>query len=63
LLVNQATWSRGSSCDEISSKEEFAQADSGSGYDLEIALSGVSAKVEPLKLFSLAKDALKRRVT
>jgi len=44
-------------------KKEFAQADSGSGYDLEISLSVVSAKVEPHKLFSLAKDALKRRVT
>lgn len=25
----------------------------GSGYDLEIALGGVSAKVEPLQLFRL----------
>jgi len=28
-----------------------AQADPGLRYDLEIALSGVSAKVQPLKLF------------
>jgi len=31
--------------------------------DLEIALSVVSAKIQPHKLFSLAKGALKRRVT
>jgi hypothetical protein len=49
---------------ETSSWKEFAQADSGlPGYDLEIALSGVPAKVQPLKLFSRAKDAMKRRVT
>ena len=33
-----------------SSKKEFAQTDSGSGDDLEIALSVVSAKIQPLEL-------------
>lgn len=36
---------------------------SPSGDDPEIALSGVSAKVQPLRLASLAEDASKRRVT
>jgi len=40
-----------SSRGEASSWRGFAQADSGLRYDLEIALSGVSAKVQPLKLF------------
>jgi Chaperone of endosialidase len=35
----------------------------GSNWDLEIALGGVSAKVQPHGFFSPAKDALKRRVT
>jgi hypothetical protein len=52
-----------SSRSETSYWKEFAQANYGSDYDLEIALSGVSAKIQPHKLFSLAKDALKRRVT
>jgi len=38
-------------------------ADSGLQLDLEIALSVVSAKVQPHELFSSAEDALKRRVT
>jgi hypothetical protein len=38
-------------------------ADSGLQLDLGIALSGVSAKVQPHELFSSAEDALKRRVT
>jgi hypothetical protein len=38
-------------------------ADSGLQLDLEIALSGVSAKMQPHELFSSAEDALKRRVT
>jgi hypothetical protein len=36
-----------------SSKKEFAQTDSGSGDDLEIALSVVSAKIQPLELVRL----------
>jgi hypothetical protein len=40
-----------------------SSADSGLQLDLEIALSGVSAKVQPNELFSPAEDALKRRVT
>jgi len=45
--------------------EKFAslQTDSGLQLDLEIALSGVSAKVQPHGFFSPAEDALKRRVT
>jgi len=35
----------------------------GFQLDLEIALNGVSAKVQPHELFSPAKDALKRRLT
>jgi len=31
--------------------------------DLEIALSGIPAKVQPHGLFSPAEDALKRRMT
>ena len=38
-------------------------ADSGLQLDLEIALSVVSAKVQPHELLSPAEDALKRRVT
>ncbi len=38
-------------------------ADSGLQLDLEIALSVVSAKVQPNELLSPAEDALKRRVT
>ena len=40
-----------------------SSADSGLQLDLEIALSGVSAKVQPYELFSPAEDALKRPVT
>jgi hypothetical protein len=36
-----------------SSKKGFAQTDSGSGDDLEIALSVVSAKIQPLELVRL----------
>jgi hypothetical protein len=38
-------------------------ADSGLQLDLEIALSGVPAKVQPHGLFIPAEDALKRRMT
>jgi hypothetical protein len=38
-------------------------ADSGLQLDLEIALSGASAKVQPHSFLSPAEDALKRRVT
>jgi hypothetical protein len=38
-------------------------ADSGLQLNLEIALSGVSAKMQPHELFSSAEDALKRRLT
>jgi len=41
----------------------LTSADSGLQLDLEIALSVVSAKVQPHELFSSAEDALKRRVT
>ena len=42
----------------------LASADSGLQLNLEIALSGASAKVKPLnRLLSPAEDALKRRVT
>ena len=44
-------------------KSGLASGDSGLQLDLEIALSGVSAKIQPLRLFSRAEDALKRRVT
>jgi len=41
-----------SSHGEVSSWKGFAhRLTRGSGYDLEIALSGVSPKVQPLKLF------------
>ena len=45
--------------------EEFAslQTDSGLHLDLEIALSGVSAKVQPHGFFNQAGNASKRRVT
>ena len=39
------------------------QTDSGLQLDLEIAFSGVSAKVQPHGFFSPAEIALKRRVT
>jgi hypothetical protein len=41
----------------------LTSADSGLQFDLEIALGGVSAKVQPHELFSPAEDALKRRMT
>ena len=37
--------------------------DLGFVLDLEIAQSGVPAKIQPRRLFSRAEDALKRRVT
>ena len=45
--------------------EKFAslQTDSGPQLDLEIAQSGVAAKVQPHGVFSPAEDALKRGVT
>jgi hypothetical protein len=42
---------------------DLTAADSKFQLDLEIALSGVSAKLQPHELFSPAEDALKRRVT
>ena len=44
-------------------KCDLTSADSGLQLDLEIALSVVSAKVQPHELLSPAEDALKRRVT
>jgi len=44
-------------------KIRLTSADSGLQLNLEIALSDVSAKVQPHELFSPAEDALKRRVT
>jgi len=41
---------------------DLNSADSGLQLDLEIALSDVSAKVQPHELFSPAEDALKRRM-
>ena len=41
----------------------LTSADSGFQFDLEIALSGIPAKVQPHGLFSPAEDALKRRMT
>jgi hypothetical protein len=49
--------------DEAHLKCGFTSADSGLQVDLEIALGGVSAKVQPHELLSSAEDALKRRVT
>jgi hypothetical protein len=50
--------------DEASEKFAALQTDSGLQLDLEIALTGVSAKIQPQGLFfSPAEDALKRRVT
>ena len=45
------------------SESGLASADSGLQLDLEIALGGVSAKVQPLRLISRAEDKLKRRMT
>jgi hypothetical protein len=44
-------------------KKRLTSADSGFQLDLEIALSGFPAKVQPHELFSPAEDTLKRRVT
>jgi hypothetical protein len=44
-------------------KSGLTSADSGLQLDLEIALSGVSAKIQPHGFFSPAEDALKRRMT
>jgi len=41
----------------------LTSADSGLQLDLEIALNGVSAKIQPLRLISRAKGRLKRRMT
>ena len=49
--------------DEASEKFASFQTDSGLQLDLEIALSGVSAKMQPYGLLQPGpKDALKRRV-
>ena len=48
--------------DEASEKFASLQTDSGLQLDLEIALNGVSAKVQPHGFFSPAEIALKRRV-
>jgi len=42
---------------------DLTSADSGLQLDLEIALGGVSAKVQPLRLIQPAEDKLKRRMT
>jgi hypothetical protein len=44
-------------------EQRLISADSGLQLDLEIALGGVPAKVQPTSFFSPAEDALKRRVT
>ena len=49
--------------DKASERCGLISADSGLQLDLEIALSGVSAKEQPHELLSSAEDALKRRVT
>ena len=41
----------------------LASADSGLQLHLEIALRGVSAKIQPLRLIQPAEDKLKRRMT
>ena len=48
---------------ETSFKKLLTSDDSGFQLDLEIALSGFPAKVQPHELFSPAEDTLKRRVT
>jgi len=56
-------WEPGTILTRGALQSSLTSADSGLQLELEIALSGVSAKVQPHELFSSAEDALKRRVT
>ena len=62
-LQSSSAQNQESSSARLSFRKRLTSADSGLQLDLEIALGGVSAKVQPLGLIHRAEDKLKRRMT